>query len=92
MYLLLALGCKSNRLQAVKLALGPVRFDAKTDRSVLASMTIAKFELESWVYEVPNVLDLDPVAVSARISQRPATIAGKWIRPNEILSSLINAL
>ena len=35
MDLLLALGCKSNRLQAVKLALGPVRFDAKTDRSVL---------------------------------------------------------
>ena len=32
-----------------------------------------------------NLLDLDPVAVSARLSRRPATIRKQWVRPCELL-------
>ncbi len=74
--MLLELGCNSSQLQAVKLALGPVQFDTETDRSVLASMTVAKHDLEPMVWDVANVLDLDPVAVSVQLSRRPATIMG----------------
>lgn len=90
--MLLELGCISSQLQAVKLALGPVLFDQVTDRSVLASMTVAKRDLEALVWDVANVLELNPVAVSARISRRPATIMGKWLRPDEELLKLVRAL
>lgn len=83
--LLLALGCENISLAQLRLALGPVRFDTETDRSVLASMTIAAQDLEPMVYRANNVLELDPVAVSARLSQRPATICKQWIRPGELL-------
>lgn len=90
--LLFALGCAPGQLKAAWLAFGPVQFDTVTDRSVLGSLNIAKRDLEPVIYDVPNVLDLDPVAVSARISQRPATIAGEWIRPDAELLNLVNAL
>ena len=92
LHTLQALGAARSQLPRIKLALGEVRYDAATDRSVLTSMTVAKHDLESLVYDVANVLELDPVAVSARISRRPATIAGKWIRPNEELLKLVDAL
>lgn len=92
MDLLLALGCNPGRIQAVRLALGPIQFDTATDRSVLASMTVAKRDLEPLIFDVANVLDLDPVAASAQISQRPATIAGEWIQPDVKLLNLVNAL
>ena len=90
--MLRVLGCNPGQLHAVKLALGPVRFDTATNRSVLASMNIAKRDLEPMVYDVANVMDLDPVAASARITRRPATISGKWIQPDELLLSLVHAL
>ena len=80
-----ALGCETVGLSRLKLALGPVRFDTATDRSVLASMTVAARDLEPVVYRARNVLELDPVAVSARLSRRPATIHKQWIRPGERL-------
>ena len=92
MEMLRVLGCNRRQLQAVKLALGPVQFDTTTSRSVLASMNIAKFDLEPMVYDAANVMDLDPVAASVRITRRPATISGKWIRPDELLLSLVHAL
>lgn len=82
---LLALGCENISLAQLRLALGPLRFDTDTDRSVLASMTIAAQDLEPIVYQVHNVLELDPVAVSASLTQRPATIRKQWIRPDELL-------
>jgi len=90
--LLQSLGCNPGRLQAARLALGPVRFDAVTDRSVLGSMNIAKRDLEPMIYNVPNVLDLDPVVVSARISRRPARIANKLVWPDAELLSLVDSL
>jgi hypothetical protein len=60
----------------VELAFGTPRFDSVTDRSVLASMTIARGDLEGSLMEVDHVLDLDPVLVSRRLNERPA-MAGR---------------
>ena len=49
-------------------------------------------DLEPYIYDVANVLDLDPIAASARVTQRPATIAGEWIRPNVELLKLVHEL
>ena len=49
-------------------------------------------DLEPYIYDVPNVLNLDPVAASARVSQCPATIAGEWIQPDVELLKLVHAL
>ncbi|MGB5324465.1 MAG: hypothetical protein WBN40_03435 [Pseudomonadales bacterium] len=87
-----ALGCKAVSLPKLKLALGPMRFDSVTDRSVLASMTVATGDLYGRVNRVQNVLELDPVAVSAYVSQRPATIRKKWIRPDKLLLQRFDGL
>jgi hypothetical protein len=49
-------------------------------------------DLEPYIYDVPNVLNLDPVAASARVSQCPATIAGEWIQPDVELLKFVKAL
>ncbi len=87
-----AMGCGAGLLGRMRLAIGPVGFDTATDRSVQASMNIARQDLEAEVYHVGNVLDLDPVALSCHISERPATVRGKWIRPNELLLESVRAL
>ena len=86
------LGCDVGLLSKVKLAVGRLQFDTATDRSVLASMTVATRDLEPLVFRVNNVLELDPIQVSARLSRRPATIRKQWIRPNEMLLKLVQSL
>jgi hypothetical protein len=71
---------------------GVAQFDTATDRSVIASMTVATRDLEPLVFRVNNVLELDPIQVSARLSRRPATIRKQWIRPNEALLKLVQSL
>jgi hypothetical protein len=58
-----------------------VRFDTATDRSVQGSLRVAKQDLEAWVYQVSNVLELEPLAVSVRLNERPARVRGKLIWP-----------
>ena len=53
-------GCPDVQIRKVELALGPVRYDTAIDRSVQGSLRVAKLDLEAWLYDVPNVMDLDP--------------------------------
>lgn len=32
-----------------------------------------------WVYQVPNVMDLDPLAMSCQLNERPVTVHGKLV-------------
>lgn len=41
---------------------------------------------------VPNVMDLDPLAVSARLNDRPATIRGKWLHPDKAMLERVQEL
>jgi len=66
------LGCSDTQIKKLELALGPMRFDTATDRSVQGSLRVAK-------------LDLDPLAMSCWLNERPATIHGKWMRPGRAM-------
>jgi hypothetical protein len=89
---LAAFGCPDAQIRKVELAIGPVHFDTATDRSVQGSLRVAKQDLEAWLYRVPNVMDLDPVAMSCRLSERPATIHGRWVHPDQAMLALMEAL
>ena len=78
-------GCPDTQIKKVELALGPMRFDMATDRSVQGSLRVAKQDLEAWLYRVPNVMDLDPLAVSCDLNERPATVYGKWVWPEKAM-------
>lgn len=84
--------CPDVQIRKAELALGPARFDTATDRSVQGSIRIARQDLEAWVYEVPNVMDLDPVAMSCRLNERPTTIRGKWLWPRKVMLGAVEAL
>lgn len=86
------IGCNDTQLKKVELALGPVRFDKATDRSVQGSLRVARQDLEALLYRVPNVLDLDPLAVSCDLNERPATMRGVWIRPEKAMREVVAAL
>lgn len=87
-----AYGCAPARIRRVELALGPVRFDTATDRSVQGSMRVAKLDLEALLYQVPNVMDLDPVATSCELNHRPVTIRGKWLWPEQAMLEAVAGL
>lgn len=70
------LGCPDTQIKKIELALGPMRFDTATDRSAQGSLRVAKQDLEAWLYRVPNVMDLNPLAMSCHLNERPATVYG----------------
>lgn len=89
---LAVLGCPDRQIRKVELALGPVRYDTMTDRSVQGSIRVARQDLEGLLFRVPNVLALDPLAVSAHLNDRPATVFGKWIWPGKAMLEAVMAL
>ena len=89
---LAAAGCTDAQISKVELALGPVRYDTATDRSVQGSLRIAQQDLEGRLYEIPNVMDLDPVAMSCRLNERPATVYGKVVWPAKAMLEAVARL
>ncbi len=90
---LLALGCPNSQVRRALMALGPCRFDTATDRSVLNSMRVVRQELEAYLCNFPNVLMMDPVDASCRLTKRPASIrGGKFIWPQDLLLELVSNL
>lgn len=85
-------GCPDTQIKKVELALGPVRFDTVTDRSVQGSLRVAKQDLEVWVYRVSNVLDLDPLKISCWLNERPVTVYGKWLHPDQAMLDMVGRL
>lgn len=69
-------GAEKAVLKRIELAFGAARFDTATDRSVLSSMTVARWDLEGLLMRVGNILDLDPVVASRHLNTRPA-MAGR---------------
>lgn len=85
-------GCPDIQIRKVGLVLGPARFDTATDRSVQGSMRVAKDDLDAWLYRVPNVMDLDPLMISCRLNERPATVRGKWVWLGRAMKEAVAAL
>ena len=86
------LGCADKQIRKAELCLGPVRFDTATDRSVQGSMRIAHQDLEAQIMRVPNVMNLDPLEVSARLNHRPARVYGKVLWPEKVMRDLVEGL
>lgn len=86
------LGCSDAEVKKAQLALGPLRYDRATDRSVQASLRVAKQDLEAWLWRVPNVMDLDPLAVSCWLNERPATIHGRTVWPEDAMRKAVAEL
>ncbi|PIP44032.1 MAG: hypothetical protein COX17_03770 [Deltaproteobacteria bacterium CG23_combo_of_CG06-09_8_20_14_all_60_8] len=73
--------CAPGQIRKAELAMGPLSFDTATDRSVQGSIRIVQQELEWMAADVP-VMDLDPLAISCRLTHRPTTIHGKSLWPD----------
>jgi hypothetical protein len=89
---LAVLGCAARQIRKVELALGPVRYDTATDRSVQGSMRVAKHDLEAWVYHIPDVMQLDPLEAAAWLNDRPATVYGRLVWPGRAMRERVEAL
>ena len=89
---LFALGCKPASIDRAMLALGPIQFDTATDRSVLSTMRVARQDLEAYLFNrFSNVLMMDPVRTSRRLTRRPVSVRGKRFWPQDKLLEMINA-
>jgi hypothetical protein len=63
---------------------GRLHFDTHCDRSVLATLNIARlYDLEGCLWQVPDVMDLLPYTTSARLCGRPVHLKG--MRASECL-------
>lgn len=72
------------KLKRVSMALGPVQYDRKTDRSVLGSLRTADIDL-SWLIHDQHVLDCDPLAVSLKLNELPTSVKGRYFFPTEVM-------
>lgn len=85
-------GCPDTQIKKVELALGPLRFDMATGRSVQGSLRVAKQDIEAWLYRVPHVMDLDPLKMSCHLNERPATVYGKCVWPERAMLEAVARL
>ena len=89
---LATLECPQAQIRRALLSLGPCGFDAATDRSVLSSMRVARQDLEAYLWNFPNVLMMDPVEASRRLTRRPVSVRGKQFWPQDRLLELVAGL
>ena len=89
---LAALECPQAQIRRALLSLGPCGFDAATDRSVLSSMRVARQDLEAYLWNFRNVLMMDPVEASRRLTRRPVSVRGKQFWPQDRLLELVAGL
>lgn len=89
---LAAFGAEPNQIRKAELVLGPLRFDAATDRSVQGSIRIVQTQDLEWMAGQTRVTDLDPLAVSCELSHRPTTIHGKSLWPDLVMLEAVAQL
>ncbi len=86
------MGCPVTQIKKAELALGPMRFDTATDRSVQGSMRVAQQDLAAWLDRAHDVMDVDPLAASRRINERPARVYGKLVWPDKAMREAVTCL
>lgn len=90
---LIVFGVPESQLQKVALALGPVRYDKATDRSVLGSMNqMEQQEVATIMWRTNHVSEVDPLQASVELSHRPATVRGKWLWPEKAMLEKVSSL
>ncbi|GMR18752.1 MAG: hypothetical protein BMS9Abin33_1193 [Gammaproteobacteria bacterium] len=71
------MGVEDSTVRRAELALGAVRFDTCTNRSVLGSLNQMKFMLDARVTEVEDVMLLNPLSVTHWLCHYPVNIKGE---------------
>lgn len=89
---LAAEGFEQSAIAQVARSMGSIRFDTKTDRSVLGSTRIVSDQAWSICHEVDDVRELDEIAVSLHLSHRPTWIMKKPIWPDRVMAEMVMAL
>ena len=89
---LTAHGVPDAKVMRAGMALGPVAFDRATDRSVLGSMNIALLDLESYLMEYDNLLEIDLAATAIFLNDRPVSVRGDWHWPAKEMLALMTKL
>jgi hypothetical protein len=85
-------GVDEARRKRVDLAVGPMRFDSATERSVLGSMITARSHLDGMRLRRDHMLERDPAWVSRDLNSRPATVLGRWHIPRDRMLEKVMAL
>ena len=52
-------------------------------------MWIVRQDFDFWLMRVPNVLDLDPLAVSCDLNHRLARVLGNVLWPEQVIKELV---
>ncbi len=55
-------------------------------------MRVTRQDLEAYLWDFPNVLMMDPVAASRRLTRRPVSVRGKHFWPQDRLLELVAGL
>lgn len=88
-----AQGLARDGVDRAALALGPLQMDRNTDRSVLGSMRVVADDLKyGFLNQIANVMELDPIATSLRLNDRPCAVHKTWIHPFAVMRELIERL
>lgn len=74
------------------IALGPARYDAKTDRSVLGTMNIALWDLGAYVSREDHIMDVDALLASRHLNERTVMANGKPLWPARAMREMLMRL
>lgn len=89
---LAVLGCSDAQIRKAELALGPVRYDTATDRSVMGSIKVAQQDLWAWLQDLPDVMAADPLATAHWLNHRPTYARGRLLWPDQAMLAQMAAL
>jgi hypothetical protein len=67
------MGVPDSQVRRAEMALGPIAFDIRTDRSVLGSLNQMRFMLDGRVEEVEDVMLLNPLSVNRWLCHYPVS-------------------
>ncbi len=70
------MGVPDNQVRRAELALGSVVFDTQCDRSAQGSLKQMRYILDGYIEEVPDVMLLNQLKVTARLSHYPVRVRG----------------
>lgn len=86
-------GVPETEIKRALLALGPLRIDRATDRSVLGTLNRSALDVElGYLHGVPHVLHADPVEVSRWLNERSVMARKKWLWPERLMAERVSQL
>lgn len=86
------MGMSDNQVRRAELALGPVGFDSRTDRSVLGSLNQMRYMVDGRVAEVEDVMLLNPLSVNRWLCHYPASRGKEVWMADEAMIKRVEAL